>query len=347
MEELSIEQLNRATLARQMLLAREEQAIPEAVERLGALQAQEPRPPFVALHARLAGFERQHLADALHAGTVVRAMAMRATLHILSRNDYVAFRAALDPVMTGAMAALRGRDQGLDLETLLPAARELLEDDPLTFNEIRARLQEQFPDVNERALGYATRLHLPLTMVPTEDPWAFPRDSRFGLGPEPHKQPDLEALARRYLGAFGPATAADFQTWSGLKNAKPLFESLDLATFRFGRKTLYDLPDAPRPEPAEPPPPRLLPDFDSLLLAHQDRTRIVDDEHRKQLTTKNLRIKATFLVDGRVAGSWSANNKELTLEPFGRIPKHARPALEEEAEALARFLGGKLQLSGI
>ena len=192
-------------------------------------------------------------------------------------------------------------------------------------------------------------MRLPLLMVPTGDRWSFASDSRFTLaerwlGAEA-RQPDLHALVRRHLGAFGPATAADVQNWSGLKGLKATVEGMagELVAFKAGRRTLYDLPDAPRPDPETAAPPRLLPEFDSVLLAHQDRTRVIADEHRKALVTKNLRIAATFLVDGVVAGSWDVERKgraaTLTLRPFGRLPKADKDALAAEAEALVRFTG--------
>ena len=219
-ESITNRQLGRATLARQMLLARESVPVAEAVERLCGLQAQEARPPFVGLWTRLEGFRAEDLRLALHEREVVRATMMRATLHLVSAGDYLATRTALQPAMTAAMSALRGRDQGLDLDELLPVARGLVEQEPRRFDELRTLLQETFPEVNERALGYAVRLHLPLVMVPSGDRWGFPRASAFTLadgwlGGESSSSESPEPLVRRYLAAFGPATAADVQTWSG------------------------------------------------------------------------------------------------------------------------------------
>jgi len=146
---------------------------------------------------------------------------------------------------------------------------------------------------------------------------------------------------RRHLAAFGPATTADVQAWSGLGGLRETIEAMELATFKYGRRTMYDLPDAPRPGADAPAPARLLPEFDSLVLAHKDRTRVVADEHRKSLTTKNLRVRATFLVDGFVAGAWTTARKRdtatLTLAPFGTLPKAAAAELAAEAEELLRF----------
>ncbi|MEA2249374.1 MAG: hypothetical protein QOH46_3903 [Solirubrobacteraceae bacterium] len=349
---LTVRQLNRATLARQMLLARERVGVVDAVERLGGLQAQEAKPAFVALWARLEGFEREQLRRALHDREVVRALLMRATLHIVSAADHAALRGALRPVMTGALRALRGRDEGLDIDALLPVARKLAAEQPRTFGELRPLLSEAFPGVNARALGYAVRTHLPLVMVPTGDAWAFPSDAAFApadtwLDAPAEVDDGAATLVRRHLAAFGPASAADVQAWSGLTGLKAVLEGMadDLVTFRDERGgTLYDLPDAPRPDADIAAPPRLLPEFDSLVLAHDDRSRVVADEHRGKLVTKNLRVRATFLVDGFVAGTWTVTRKgkkaTLTLTPFARLPRGVRAPLTEEAEALLRFTEG-------
>ena len=216
LETLSVRRLNRATLARQLLLAREHVRVTDAVRRLGGLQAQEPRPPFVALWTRLEGFDRQSLIRALRRRTVVRATAMRATLHLLHAGDARALRPALQPMLAETAARVaKARGATVDLDAVLPAARELLAERPRTFNELRPLLAEAFPGVEERSLGYAVRMHLPLVMLPTGDPWAYPADTAFARadtargGPvatEPDPAAD-EALVLRHLGAFGPPSA--------------------------------------------------------------------------------------------------------------------------------------------
>ena len=300
-ETLTTRQLNRATLARQLLLAREPIGPVEAIGRLCGLQAQEPAPPFVGLWTRLEGFEREHLLAALHDREIVRATLMRATLHLLGADDYASFRPALQPVMERAVRVLGERAAGLEPERVLPAARALLLERPLGFNELRRLLQEQFPDVNDRALGYLVRTHLPLVMVPADARWGFPSVADFTLadtwlgGPLPAGG-TVEQLVLRYLAAFGPASAADAQTWSGLQGLAPVFEALrpQLLVFRgeSGRRELFDLPGAPRPGADVPAPARFLPEFDNLVLAHADRTRLLADEYRGALVTKNLRVRA-------------------------------------------------------
>ena len=344
---LTNRELGRATLARQMLLERERVAASDAVERLCGMQAQEPRPPFVGLWTRIEGFEASDLLEPLRSGEVVRATLMRATLHLMSARDYRRLRSALDPMMAAAMGP---RTKDLDLDAVMAGASRLLRGRALTFNELRAELSKRFPKADDRGLGRAVRLGLPLVMVPTEDRWGFARDSRFApaetvIGKPPAKRAVTGDLLLRYLAAFGPATAADFQTWAGLGGARAIVDGVrdKLVTFRDDRgRELLDLPDAPRPGGDVDAPVRLLPDFDNLLLAHDDRTRVIDDEHRPRVATKNLRIRATFLIDGRVAGTWAAERKgkraTLRIDPFGRLRKADRVALEAEAEALLGFL---------
>jgi Winged helix DNA-binding domain len=349
-ETLTLRALNRATLARQLLLAREPISSVEAVERLCGLQAQEPRPPFAALWSRLDGFGRDDLRAALQASEVVRGTTMRGTLHLLSARDFAAFRAPLQPVLDQGLRLLGDRAEGLDVAALLPVARAFLEAGPRTFKELRALLLAEFPDVNERALGFAVRMLVPLVMLPTDDPWGFPSVARFTLAEPWIGTPLSDAsapapLVRRYLAAFGPATAADVQTWSGLQGIAATIAELrpELVVVHDERgRELFDLPDAPRPGEDIAAPARFLPEFDSLVLAHADRTRIVADAHRPALVTKNLRVRATFLVDGFVQGTWSTERKRkdatLVLTPFAALPKRAAKELAAEGEVLLRFL---------
>jgi hypothetical protein len=351
---LSTRALNRATLDRQLLLAREDVPVVEALERLGGLQAQEPRPPFVALWSRLEGFDPAQLQVALHERRAVRATMMRATLHLVSASDYAALRPALAPALEAAMrSVLRQRKaEDLDEDAVVAAAQRLAAERPRTFSELRPLLAEAFPHVDERSLGYAVRMLVPLVMVPTDDAWAFPSDAQFApaidwLGRARLDGPEPRALVIRHLAAFGPSAATDVQAWSGVKGLREVLEELapGLAVFRDERgRTLYDLPRAPRPDPETPAPVRFLPDFDSLLLAHDDRSRIVAGEHRAGLVTKNLRVRATFLVDGFVAGTWTVKRTKrkatLTAAAFGRLPGAAKRELEAEAEALLAFTEG-------
>jgi winged helix DNA-binding protein len=275
---------------------------------------------------------------------------MRATLHLVAAADYPAFRATLQPVMERALRVLGERAQGLEPELVLPAARALLLEQPRGFNELRRLLHEQFPAANDRALGYLVRTHLPLVMVPADAHWGFPSVADFTLadgwlGEQLPEDGTPEQLVLRYLAAFGPASAADAQTWSGLQGLAPVFEALrpHLLVFKAtsGRRELFDLPGAPRPDEDVPAPARFLPEFDNLVLAHADRSRLLADEHRGALVTKNLRVRATFLWDGMVAGTWEMQLRRgvatLVMTPFHALPARAAKALTAEGEALLRF----------
>jgi hypothetical protein len=349
---LSLRALNRALLARQLLLAREE-ATPVAVtERLVGLQAQVPRPPFVGLWTRIQGFERAQLLDALRKRTVVRATAMRATIHLLSASDYTSLRGAIQPLLErGSRSIARGRGADFDLETILADGRAFFKKSPSTFETLRDHLKKKYPKVDERAMAYAIRCHLPLVQVPTDAAWAFPASAEFTLGESwvgkpisvAHAEPD--ELVLRYLAAFGPATPADAQVWSGLSGLRAVFERLRprLVTFRDDRKReLFDLPDAPRPPEDAAAPRRFVPEFDNLVLSHEDRTRVIADAHRPLIVTKNLQVNAVLLVDGFVAGKWTVARKKttatVTVTPLGKIPKKAMGAIEAEGKALLQFL---------
>lgn len=334
---LSARALGRATLARQLLLERAPITALAAIERLAGLQAQLPRPPFVGLWARVLGFERGALHRLVHDRHAVRATLMRGTIHLVSAADYAVLRAALAPVLSRGMKRMAGQN----VAAVLRHTKKIL---PATFGEVRASLATKFP----RADIYALRMHLPVVIMPSETRWSFAGNAPFhdaeawlgrGLA-----EASLEALIRRYLAAFGPASVKDAQAWSGVRNLAPVFEAMrgELRTFRSddGRE-LFDLPEAPRPSEDTPAPARLLPEFDNLLLAFADHARIIEPARRPGLTTNNGIVAATFLVDGRVAGTWElARDKaaaSIRLRPFQKVSKAALAAVSAEAEALLRW----------
>jgi len=277
---------------------------------------------------------------------------MRGTLHLMSAADYLALRGPLQPMLTkGMQAILRERAQDLDMDALEAEARSFFGGKPATFDALRNYLKAKNPEADERAMAYAIRMHLPLVQVPTDDPWGFPSAADFALADDwlgkkvPTGEAPAHTLVRRYLAAFGPATPRDAQVWSGLQSLRQAFEELrsELVTFRDERKReLFDLPEAPRPPEDTPAPVRFLPEFDNLVLAHDDRTRVIADEHRPKVTLKNLQVRATFLVDGFVAGTWKVERKrktaDLILEPFGKLAKKTIAELEREGDALLRFV---------
>ncbi len=349
---ISVRALNRATLARQLLLTRHTIKPVTAIERLAGLQAQVPRPPFVGLWSRVERFTRESLVRSIERRDVVRGTMMRGTIHLVSRADFIAWRRALQPMLTRAMVSvLRTRTTGLDSTALIDAARARFEEEPCTFADLREHLAARFPTLDERAMGYLVRMQLPLVQTPSPGaPWAYPSSASFALAEswldEPlFKDPDPQPLARRYLAAFGPASGKDFQIWSGLQGGRQLLETMrpTLRVFKDDEgRELFDLPKAPRPDPDEEAPVRFLPEFDNLLLAYDDRRRIIATEHRRLVITKNLLIPATFLVDGLVAGTWTVERKtreaRLVLKPLGTLSARHRRALQSEGAALLRFV---------
>lgn len=273
---------------------------------------------------------------------------MRATIHIHTAEEFLALRPALAPALAAAWKGIGARTAGIDVDAVGEVARELLAGSPMTFNALRPLLAERFPEADERGLGYAVRTHVPLVMVPGGDGWGFPRDPVFALAEEwlgrPLPEADPADLVRRYLAAFGPATAADVQAWSGVRGLAGAVAALgdDVVALagEDGREYL-DLAGAPRPAEDVPAPARLLPEFDSLVLAHKDRTRVVSDAHRPALVTKNLRVKAAVLLDGEVAGIWTLGRTRrvatVTVQPFARLTARDRRALEAEAARVVAF----------
>jgi hypothetical protein len=347
---LTLAELNRATLARQMLLAREKTTALRTVARLAGLQAQLARPPFVGLWSRVEGFAAEHLARLARDRKVVRATMMRGTLHLVTTKDFLDLRPGLQAMLSSGMAGVLGdRAPRFELDRVLATARALLDEEPRTFEDLRAALGRAFPGSDVRALGYAVRTHLPIVQVPDDTRWGWPGAARFAvaetwLGRKMGKGGGAAALMLRYLGAFGPASVRDAQAWSGVRGLDDAFAALrpKLAVFRDEKgRELFDLRKAPRPPASTPAPVRFLPDYDNLVLAHADRTRVVSDAHRARLATKNLQVLPTFLVDGRVAGSWRIERARsaaaLVATAFEPLSRQAKADLAEEGRALLRF----------
>jgi hypothetical protein len=276
---------------------------------------------------------------------------MRCTLHLMTAADYIALRGALQPALTRSMqSVLRDRANALDLPALQRIASAFFANAPGTFDGLRSTLQTNYPDGDERAMAYAIRTSVPLVQVPTDARWGFPASSDFALADAWLGQTvrttaaPADDLVRRYLAGFGPATPADAQVWSGLPGLREIFERLrpTLVTFRSANaRELFDLPDAPRPPPDSPAPVRFIPEFDNLVLSHADRTRVLADEHRSAVVLKNLQVRATFLVDGFVAGTWKIERKKnaaaLVVEPFRPLARKIVAELEAEGGRVLAF----------
>jgi hypothetical protein len=347
---LKLRELNRATLSRQMLLAREALPVPAAIERLVGMQAQLASAPYVGLWTRLGDFKREDLAGQIRKRKVIKATLMRATLHLCTAEDYARFRTTLQPVLVGiASAGAKRLGAEFDLEKVLKAARKFIGEKPRGFAEISEMLAKLIPDADVGAMRYSVRTHIPLVQVPISGGWSYSNKPEFTLaeewiGRKTAPKDNLPELVTRYLAAFGPASVADAQTWLGMK-LKDTFENLkpQLQTYRGeGRTELFDLPDKPLPAEDVPAPVRFLPEYDNLLLSHSNRTRVVADEYRPKVFLPGLRVAATILVDGFVRGAWKVEKTKtaaaLVIEPFDKLTKKDRAALTEEGERLVRFV---------
>ncbi|MEU6391145.1 winged helix DNA-binding domain-containing protein [Streptomyces sp. NPDC046939] len=349
--------LGRATLERQLLLARAPMGVEDAVAHLVGLQAQEVRPPYVTLAARLSGFTPGALSTALEERRVARLVTMRSTIHLHTADDCMTLRPLVQPARERELRTFRNGLVGVDLARLAALAREYVEAEPRTPKELRALLLKEWPDADPQSLSTAARCLLPLVQVTPRGLWRRSGAVRLTtaghwLGrPAPDAAPAPDATVLRYLRAFGPASVRDFQQWAGLTRTKEVFERLrpQLTTFRDEHGVeLFDLPDAPRPDEDVPAPPRLLAEFDNLLLSHADRTRVVREADRGRTWQGNI-AHATFLVDGMVAGLWAlkegalkegdaAQGSRLVLEPFRDLVPAQRDALVAEAEHMAAVL---------
>ncbi|MEU2116035.1 winged helix DNA-binding domain-containing protein [Streptomyces sp. NPDC016459] len=347
--------LNRATLARQLLLSLAPTGVEEAVGHLLGLQAQNTKPPYYALAARLDGFRPEQLSALMESRAVARIVTMRSTVHTHTARDAGALRALVQPGAIDRELAIfvsRGGLDGVDLDRLAALARALVEERPRTPKELREELLKEWPDADPQSLSVAARCLLPLVQVTPRGLWG--RGGQVALTtigtwfPDGADQAaDLDETVLRYLGAFGPASVKDMQTWCGLTRLGEAFERLRprLLVFRSERGTeLFDLPDAPRPDQDTPTPPRFLPEFDNLLLSHADRTRVVPAENRSRTWTGNQAHRA-FLVDGFLAGLWFLDETKerttMTIEPFTPPGRAARAELAAEAERTLRIMAAQ------
>ncbi|MFI8514077.1 winged helix DNA-binding domain-containing protein [Streptomyces sp. NPDC085460] len=356
---LTARALNRATLARQLLLAREPVGVEEAVRRVVALQAQQPGSPYVALWNRVAGFDPAGLDAAVEGFRLVRSTLMRITLHLVHAEDYRPFREAVEPTLRGSrLRDRRFTDTGItpdDADTLLP---DLLAyaSGPRTGEELRARAEESWGGGSlTPAAGRMLRQYAPLWHVPSGPPWQYAVSPGFvASGPEPVRTgPEaaaggLDTLARRYLAGFGPASAADLAQF-GLVQRGRARAALD-ALVRDGAAevlagpdgaVLYDLPGAVRPDGDTPAPPRLMAMWDSTLLAYADRSRIVPAAYRKHVIRINGDVLPTLLVDGYVAGAWRPVGGGIEAAAFHPLTAADWAGLAAEAAALGRLLADR------
>jgi hypothetical protein len=335
---LTLRELNRALLERQMLLKRKRMGVQEAVERLCALQAQYSLSPYIALWTRLTGFQREHLTRALEEREVVKSTLFRITLHITSARDYPYFAAAFLPAAQ-EMTARVTPEQTAKLSRKVHAASKK----PLTHEQLEALAAE------EMGGRWRTRILAPLLHLPPSGTWRFwgtPTllGMKTWLGVDlPDREEGAKRIVERHLAAFGPATQQDLLRFAGVRvgDLRPGLGRLELRAFRDERgRKLLDLPRAPLPDGETPAPIRFLPKWDSSILAYAppERTRILPEKFRSTVIRKNGDVLPTVLVDGFVAATWNIDRKRgLEIEPLRRLTKAERAEIDEEGERLVEF----------
>jgi hypothetical protein len=352
--ELSLRTLNRATLDRQLLLRRHARPARWAIGHLTALQAQAPLAPYVGLWTRLAGFRHEDLQDLLTERSVVRAHLLRNTVHLLTAEDFVGFRALFQPLIERGLAANFGRNlRGVDSEELKATAAALLTQGPLTRTQLAARLAERWPDHDPASLAYAATHLLVLVQVPPRGLWGragqatfFPAgawlDGLDRVAPDPARA--LEQLVLRYLAAYGPASVRDIQAWSGLSRLREVTDRLGArlraVTGPDGAR-LLDLAGAPRPDPDLPAPPRFLPEYDNLLLSYADRGRVIPHNRPVPLPAGRGATTGTLLVDGFWQADWKITREQdravLHIVPFRPLGPAAAGDVAAEGSRLLEF----------
>jgi hypothetical protein len=344
---LSQRALNRALLARQLLLERSPSTIAEAVEQVGGLQTQYAPSGYVGLWTRLRDFERSDLTVALEHRTVIQATLMRVTIHLVSRREFWAYATGVRharrqwALRTPGAANASGAGVGGGEAAMIAAAARLrgaLSDGPRTVKEL-----------GELGAGFVGNLGLwiDLVRVPPSGTWERRRADRLALaedwvGPcEVDEATGREHLVRAYLRGFGPAALRDIASWAGFNVAevRKAGEGLTLVRYRDeeGRE-LVDLPGAPLPDPETPAPVRFLPHWDANLLVHARRTGMLPERYRPRVfSPRNPFSVGVYLVDGVAAGAWSLKDSRIVLDPFAELSTRDRRAVEEEREALEAF----------
>ena len=346
---LSDRALNRATLARQHLLERTDLDPLAAVEHLVGLQAQEPPDPYLALWSRLDGFDPLAVNRLLEERVLVRMVVMRGTVHLVSADDALALRPLCQPVLDGELvrhSEYKDALAVLDLPATMAVLRPLVvEAGPLNGRDLRSLIQDRFPDLDDhsaRAVTYACRNLLDMVQVPPRGLWGGKGQVRTTpldawVGRPLAAAPSIDEVVLRYLAAFGPASVADVAAWSRLTGFREVVDRLAdrLRPFRSesGRE-LWDLPDAMRPDPDTPAPVRFLPEYDNVLLSHDDRTRFGN----RPGWDVPPPVKGTVLVDGTVKGVWYPVDGGLLVRTFGSLAKRATASVEAEGRRMLRFL---------
>jgi hypothetical protein len=349
-EILTTRALNRATLARQMLLERSDRDIVDAVKFLGGLQAQQSNDPYIGLWSRLDRFTHEALTALIVDRTLARATTMRGTLHLHTGDDLIGFRALVDPFLKAQWKSNFLRRFGSeDQRAVHKAGVRLLDKSPMTSGALGKALRETFPTSEPLALSVLVQMSETLVQIPPTRIWGnggAPLLTRVeNWLPSPHKRPLSRIdLVRRYLAGFGPASIADMQIWCRLTRLSVEFKALEkeLVTFEDADgRALYDLPDAPRPEAETPAPVRFLPLYDNIYLGYDDRRRMLMARDLKRINLFSG-FKPSVLIDGVIAAGWVVSRKKgaarLEIEPYHKLTKKQVREIETEGDAFLRFM---------
>ena len=344
--------LNRALLERQMLLRRSELSTFDAIEHLVGMQAQSPLAPYVGLWTRLEGFQPDELVRLMNEREVVRIALMRNTVHLVTAEDCLRLRPLVQVILDRDLrvnTTFAPRLRNMDIDGLTAAGRALVEERPRTNAELGALLQELWPNRDAASLAFAIRSQVPLVQVPPRGIWGKGGQVRCTsaeawLGRPLDRDPSLENMIMRYLGAFGPATVTDVQQWCGLTRLREAVERLRPRLARFRDEAgneLFDLPDAPRPHPDTAAPVRFLPEYDNLFVSHADRTRVISESDLKRLRATERLVRGSVLVDGFFRGLWQIRRRRgvatLHIESYGPLSNRDRDTVVEEGGNLLTF----------
>ena len=340
---LTERELNRALLARQLLLERAELPLSRALERVGGIQAQYAPSSYIGLWSRLEGFERDDLTRALERRTVVQGTLMRVTIHLVSARDYPLLAEGVrERRRQWWITSHRGRADARKIAAAARRARSFLADGPRRRSELVEHLGAD--SVTWNGVG----IWIDLVRAPPSGTWEQRRADLYAaaedwLGPsDATAEQGLDLLVRRYLGGFGPASLKDVASWAGLPVAMlaPAVGRLRLRRFRDeGGAELFDVPRGPLPDADAPAPVRFLPTWDATLLVHARRTQVLPERYRPLVfNTKTPQSISTFLVDGRVAGTWKHERGRVHVDSFEPLPREVRRELAEESDRLAAFL---------
>jgi Winged helix DNA-binding domain len=342
--------LNRALLQRQGLLARSDAPALDMIERLVGMQAQEPRDPYIALWSRLNDFDPGELSDLIAERDAVRAQLMRATIHLVSARDCLAFHPITQPVLARTFTSpWRTGLGGADVREVAAAGLELLAEQPRTRAELSELLAPRWPAADPKSLAHAVTFNSALVQIPPRGLWGATGQATWApaetwLSHELDPNASADAMVLRYLAAFGPASVADVRTWSGLTGLREVIERLrpDLRTFRDERgKELLDVPESPLPDPDTPAPPRFLPEYDNLVLSHAERSRMFNGLGPGAPFPRGRALGA-LLVDGFYRANWVLTEENgvatLTIDRFARQPSDGSDTVDEIADEGARLI---------